>query len=96
MKLGVGKKVAISSAVGLVCLWLAARRVDWREVGDALKGFDPAWLIVALAISLLIQVLRALRWQLELSPLKHLPYPLVWQVIAVAYMMINVLPFRIG
>ena len=47
-------------------------------------------------LSLLIQVLRALRWQVELSPLKRLPYPLVWQVIAVAYMMINVLPFRIG
>lgn len=96
MKLGVGYKITISSVVGLVCLWLATRRVEWREVGDALHGFDPLWLVVAVALSLLIQLLRALRWQVELSPLKRLPYPLVWQVIAVAYMMINVLPFRIG
>lgn len=96
MKLGVGTKVTISSVVGLVCLWLAARRVDWSEVAEALHGFDRGWLVAALVISLLIQVLRALRWQLELSPLKRLPFTLVWQVVAVAYMMINVLPFRIG
>jgi uncharacterized protein (TIRG00374 family) len=96
MKLSVGTKVTISSIIGLVCLWLAARRVDWGEVGAALQGFDRGWLVAAVVVSLLIQVLRALRWKLELSPLKRLPFPMVWQVVAVAYMMINVLPFRIG
>lgn len=96
MKLSVGTKVTVSSVVGLVCLWLAARSVDWGEVGEAIHGFDGRWLVVAVVISLLIQVLRALRWQLELSPLARLPFRMVWQVVAVAYMMINVLPFRIG
>jgi len=92
----VGRKVAISTLVGLVCLWLAARSVSWREVGAALERFDAAWLVAAIAISLAIQLLRALRWQVELSPLSRLPFATVWQVIAVAYMMINVLPFRMG
>jgi uncharacterized protein (TIRG00374 family) len=96
MKLGVGTKVTISSLIGVVCLGLATRKVDWGEVGAALHGFDRGWLLVAVIISLLIQVLRALRWQVELSPLKRLAFPMVWQVVAVAYMMINVLPFRIG
>lgn len=92
----VGRKVAISTLVGLVCLWLAARSVSWSEVGAALERFDVAWLVAAIAISLTIQLLRALRWQVELSPLARLPFATVWQVIAVAYMMINVLPFRMG
>ena len=96
MKLGVGAKITISTVIGVACLWLAARRVNWEEVADALHGFDRGWLVVAVIISLLIQVLRAVRWKLELSPLKTLPFPLVWQVVAVAYMMINVLPFRLG
>lgn len=95
-KLRIGPKIAVSSLVGLVCLWLAARSVSWREVGEALERFDFAWLLVAIAISLSIQLLRALRWQVELSPLARLPYAMVWQVVAVAYMMINVLPFRMG
>jgi len=92
----VGWKVAISLLIGLACLWLAARSVNWRDVGTALERFDAAWLVAAIAISLAIQLLRALRWQVELSPLARLPFAMVWQVIAVAYMMINVLPFRMG
>ena len=95
-KLKVIWKIVISSLVGLVCLWLAARSVSWHEVGAALERFDFAWLAVAIVISLAIQLLRALRWQVELSPLARLPFPMVWQVIAVSYMMINVLPFRMG
>jgi uncharacterized protein (TIRG00374 family) len=95
-KLGVAQKTVISTVVGAGCLWLAARSVSWREVGVALERFDPRWLVVAVLVSLAIQLLRALRWQVELSPLASLRYPMVWQVIAVAYMMINVLPFRMG
>ncbi len=62
----------------------------------ALARFDPFYLAVAVAISLAIQVARAIRWQLELRPLARLPLFLLWQVIAVAYMMINVLPARLG
>lgn len=94
--LGAIKKTVISLAIGLACLWLAARSADWRAVEAALDRFDLRWLVAAIAISLAIQLLRALRWQVELSPLAKLRFPMVWQVVAVAYMMINVLPFRMG
>ena len=89
-------KTAVSLVIGGVCLWLAAAKVDLSEVGSALRAFDPRYLVAAVALSIAIQLLRALRWQLELSPLATLGYPLVWQVVSVAYMMINVLPFRLG
>ena len=89
-------QVTASLALGGLCLWLAARRVDPGELGRALAGFDPAYLVPAVAISLAIQVMRAWRWRLELAPLARLSFGLLWRVVAVAYMFINVLPFRLG
>jgi uncharacterized protein (TIRG00374 family) len=93
---GVWTKLAISLLVGAVCLWLAARQVDSSELHTALHRFDARYLVPLVAISLLIQVFRALRWRVELLPLANLPFVLLWEVIATAYMMINVLPFRLG
>jgi hypothetical protein len=86
----------VSLAVGGVCLWLAARQVDHAELHQAMHRFDVRYLAPLVAISLMIQVFRALRWRVELRPLARLPFALVWEVVAVAYMMINVLPFRLG
>ncbi len=89
-------KLFASLAVAAVCLWLAARQVRTDELGAALSRFDPRYLVPLVLISLMIQVFRAWRWQIELRPLRDLPFVLTWQVVAVAYMMINVLPFRLG
>jgi hypothetical protein len=88
--------VAVSLLLGVVCLWLAVRRVDAAELGTALAAFDLRYLVPLVLISLTIQVFRAWRWQIELSPLERLPLFLLWKVVAVAYMMINVLPARLG
>ncbi len=89
-------KIAVGCIVGVGCLWLALRKVSLGEVATALHGFDARYLIAAVAVSLTIQVFRAWRWQIELTPLRRLPFSLLWQVVSVAYMMINVLPFRLG
>jgi uncharacterized protein (TIRG00374 family) len=89
-------KVFVGTAIGAFCLWLALDKVSLPEVVAALEGFDARWVAGAFAVSLAIQVLRAWRWQIELTPLARVPYPLMWQVVSVAYMMINVLPFRLG
>lgn len=90
------RKVLVGTAIGAFCLWLALDKVSLPEVVAALEGFDSRWVAGAFTVSLAIQVLRAWRWQIELTPLARVPYPLVWQVVSVAYMMINVLPFRLG
>ena len=89
-------KLTISLAVGAVCLWLAARKVEVAELTEALSRFDLRYLVPLILISLAIQVFRALRWKIELSPLANIPFVLAWEVVSVAYMMINVMPFRLG
>lgn len=89
-------KVAAGCLIGAGCLWLALRKVSLAEVGAALHGLDARYLVAAVLVSFAIQVFRAWRWQIELTPLRPLPFTLLWQVVSIAYMMINVLPFRLG
>jgi len=91
----IGKLLA-SLAVGGLFLYLAFRDVRVDELRDAFGHLDVRWLVPAVAISLLIQVFRAWRWQLVLRPLGHIPFGTLWVVISVAYMAINLLPARMG
>ena len=45
-----------------------------KELREALAGFDLLYLIPAVTVSLLIQVFRAWRWKIELSPLADLKF----------------------
>ncbi len=95
-----GRRVWLRSAVGVglgaACLWAVAARVDPDELAASFSRLRPGWLVVAVFISLGIQLLRAWRWKVELSVLAELDYWTTWKVVSVSYMMINVLPFRLG
>ncbi len=88
--------IALSLVVSGGFLYLAFRNVQLDELGRALRRIDGSWLLVALGLSLLIMVIRAWRWQLELRPLERIPVGRLWVVTAVAYMAINLLPVRLG
>jgi uncharacterized protein (TIRG00374 family) len=89
-------KLLLSLAVGGLFLYLAFRHVELSELGNAFAQLDARWLVPAVGVSLLLQVFRAWRWQLELRPLARLPLGTLWIVASVAYMAINVLPIRVG
>ena len=88
--------VVLSLLVGAVFLYLAFRNVPLAELGAAFGHFDARWLVPAVAISLLLMVFRAWRWQLELRPLQQIGLGQLWIVSSVAYMAINLLPARLG
>jgi len=88
--------VGLSVAIAGLFLFLAFRNVPFAELDAALERFDARWLVPAVAISLLLMVMRAWRWQLELRPLQHIGLGRLWIVCAVAYMAINLLPVRLG
>ena len=90
------RKVGLSLVVSALFLYLAFRNVPLHDLGVALSRFDARWLIPAFAISIVLQVFRAWRWQLELRPLERISLGSLWIVTSVAYMAINVLPARMG
>jgi hypothetical protein len=89
-------KLVLSLAVGGLFLFLAFRDVALGELRGAFGQLDARWLVPAVTVSLLLQVFRAWRWQLELRPLARIPLGQLWVVASVAYMAINVLPIRVG
>lgn len=88
--------VLLSIVLAGVFLYLAFRHVPLAGLGTALQRFDLRWLIPAFGISLLLQIFRAWRWQLEIRPLERVPLGRLWVVTSVAYMAINLLPVRLG
>ncbi len=90
------RNIALSLVVSALFLYLAFRNVPLADLGAAFGRFDARWLVPAFAISIVLQVFRAWRWQLELRPLIHIALAPLWVVTSVAYMAINVLPARMG
>jgi hypothetical protein len=89
-------KIFVGLLVGGAFLYLAFRHVPLADLRSALHSVDWRWLCAAVLVSLILQVFRAWRWQLELRPLEHVPLPRLWVVTSVAYMAINLLPARTG
>src|SRR5262245_19106696 len=90
------RNVALSLAVSGGFLYLAFRNVPLAELGSALARVRHSWLVVSVALSFVLMVFRAWRWQLELRPLEHVPFGRLWVVTAVAYLAINLFPARLG
>ncbi len=93
---GVALRACVGLALGGAGLYLAARGVPFAALVAALERFDARWLVPMLGISLAIQIVRAWRWRLELRPVARLPLAPLWVMVSVAYMLINLLPLRVG
>ncbi|MBI1818375.1 MAG: flippase-like domain-containing protein [Deltaproteobacteria bacterium] len=90
------RNIVLSLVVSALFLYLAFRNVPLADLGAAFGRFDARWLVPAFAISIMLQIFRAWRWQLELRPLTHIALAPLWVITSVAYMAINVLPARMG
>ncbi|MCX6329168.1 MAG: lysylphosphatidylglycerol synthase transmembrane domain-containing protein [Bacteroidia bacterium] len=60
-------------AVGILLLWLAFRKVNYKSLTNNLKEANYYWLILSLFFSIMAFVLRARRWQLLIHPLGFRP-----------------------
>jgi glycosyltransferase 2 family protein len=83
-------------ALGILLLWLAFRKVDFRIVAENLKQANYYWIVLSLFFSLLAFVLRARRWQLLINPLGF--HPTFWHTfhaLIIGYLANIALP-RIG
>lgn len=60
-------------AVGILLLWLAFRKVDFKSLAQNLREANYYWLILSILFSLIAFLLRARRWQLLIHPLNLNP-----------------------
>ena len=63
---------------------------------DALQGANYVFVVVTVLMTVLGLFGRALRWQLLFYPTKGLPLSKVFAVLNIGYLLMNVLPARLG
>jgi len=67
-----GKFIAFL-AVGILLLWLAFRTVEFKELGNSLKGANYSWLLLSMLFGILAYFSRARRWMILINPLGYHP-----------------------
>lgn len=86
----------LSLAATVLCSWYAFRDTDWAAQWESVRTANFLWLIPYLGILLLVHLCRTLRWGALLSGLERVPFRHLNQSSAIGFMMLIVLPFRLG
>ncbi len=86
----------VSILVSVACSWLFARKIDWPLLKNAMKEANYWFVIPATALTLLILLVRAIRWQGFLSHIKDVPVINLLSITSIGFMANNILPARVG
>ncbi|TAK00874.1 MAG: flippase-like domain-containing protein [Chloroflexota bacterium] len=89
-------RAAIGIVVSLVAIVLVAGSVDLETTGEALAAADIEWLPIIAGLIGLDVLVRAIRWQRLLEPIRHVAFGPVLGALLVGYLANNVLPARLG
>ena len=89
-------QVAVSLALAAVFTWFFLRRVDFAQLGRAIRGASVGWLAASMALGLGTFLLRALRWQWILRPVGRVGFGPAFRATAIGFAANTVLPARAG
>lgn len=89
-------KLLASLAVTLFFTWWAFKGTDWRSQLVSLRTANYWWLVPYLGVLALVHLFRTLRWGCLLSQLERVPFRALNQASGIGFMMLIVLPFRLG
>ncbi len=89
-------KIVLGVAVSVAFIALSLRGKDLGAVWTQLLHADYIYLLPYFAILLVIHLVRTVRWGLLIAPLYKPPFRRLNAVSAVGFMLLIILPFRIG
>ena len=94
------KKIILSLIIGLllsgIALYVTFNNIPLPELVGYLKTVNYWWVIPAVAIALASFLIRVVRWQLLLSPLKKTSFGSAYHPLMIGFMLNCLLPARIG
>lgn len=90
------KKLALGIISSALFLWLAARGIDWSQFGQSLRQTRYIFLVPAVVLTMLGHFSRAVRWKYMMDPVKPCGIRPLWAATAIAFMVNNLLPARLG
>jgi uncharacterized protein (TIRG00374 family) len=90
------KKLIFGVVISLFLLWLAVRKVDFEEFARAITNIKVFYLIPAFLLTLVVCIVRSIRWRLLFSQTKEIRISSLLSVIMVGFLANNLLPARLG
>jgi glycosyltransferase 2 family protein len=90
------KKTVIGIIFSIIFVYLSLRGIRFEDVTKNLQDLRYIFLIPAVLLSVLIQLLRSFRWGVILSPLANINQKRLFPVTCVGFMAIALFPFRMG
>src|SRR3954470_23985583 len=89
-------RVVISLGLSAFFVWLSLRNADLRAVGHSIASASVVRLGAYAAVLLVIHLVRTVRWGILLEPLGHVGFKRLNSASAVGFMLLIVLPLRLG
>jgi len=86
----------LSFFISIIFLLLALKKVNAKEIGESLLNATLLYFFLAIFITLIAFLLRAIRWRILLNPLKKLPLSMVFNATIIGFMCNYTLPARVG
>lgn len=90
------KKTIAAGVISALLVYLSLRGVEFSAVIGGLAGLRNGYVAAALAAMLLMQILRAWRWGIILSPLARLGWRDLFSISNVGFLAIVAVPARLG
>jgi len=90
------RKLVIGILASGVFLYLAVRGIDADAFAAAFRRTHAWWLVPAVFFTMLGHYSRAWRWKTMMVPVKRVPIGPLWSATAIAFMVNNLFPARIG
>jgi uncharacterized protein (TIRG00374 family) len=89
-------RTILSLAMSALFVWLSLRHTDVRAVGATMAAADPLRLALYVGVLLCVHLVRTVRWWILLEPLGHVSFKRVNSASAVGFMLLMLLPLRLG
>jgi len=89
-------KFWVGIIISAVFLYLAFRKIEFKEVAKAFKDANYLYAAVSGALAMVSLWVRAYRWKYLLSPVKKIGIPSLFSSTMIGFMANNLLPARLG
>jgi len=83
-------------AIGIAALYFSLTSVKWSSVRHALETMQTVWIYPIIIGNFVVIVVKALRWQITIRPIKVVPLWMVFKILTIGFMANNILPARLG
>jgi uncharacterized protein (TIRG00374 family) len=90
------KKLVIGILLSLLLVYLSLRGIDFTAVAAGLSSLNTVYIYPTLALLVLMQVIRSIRWGLLLAPMEKIGQFNLFAVTSVGFLAIVSIPARLG